>query len=603
MPNDPLDAVKIGDWFWVRYDDEDNESSDRPINHDGWHEHLMCVYEIGSNYLGLKVYSNRYELDDRVHFNEFLARCRPETKWRDVLNKRMENAQKAIRDKTAQLIREGQKLCLLPDKSSQNDDQPKTMLPARVSVDPNQHKQALVKLQNRLPDISKEIDDLGKDFAVAARNLALPDLVTLGSVKKALGIVEDRIFTIELYCGILEEVQQIAKGEPAPINTPITIRQQMLYMDEETLFDYDSGGMDFNKINDFDEWVVKQENLNRILPESRGIVAFRVRRNQKDYPQAKSIAEEFIHLSWANANKQTYLLIRNGENVYRIASEVDFTPRLIPKIGEIGEDQFKKIDRRWVWGDDNRPGHNEEKVTLITPDSVNFDDHVEMVSQLLKHYNRIVILIQGLLDRSTVFHPHPPIRLTSQDDMDKWIVLLRDEERALPNNTVTWDEYRKQVNTTIAKGKWVYVDPDYDERYKDGDNPNYNRNRHQIPPKRGWSANRMPRVIQVQTKKRDGSAIYVSWPKGKNSKYRKTWIKSEDRPGYGHYKHDDSTDALCHEWIPVDRVFNVSDYNLGDYKMFLCDRTLQGQYLKWATYLLTAENLARNRANGNPIEK
>jgi len=60
---------------------------------------------------------------------------------------------------------------------------------------------------------------------------------------------------------------------------------------------------------------------------------------------------------------------------------------------------------------------------------------------------------------------------------------------------------------------------------------------------------------------------------------------------------------MCHEWIPVDRVLNVSDYTLGDYKMFLCDRALLGEYLKWAQYLLTAEDWARDRKKGIPPEK
>jgi hypothetical protein len=60
---------------------------------------------------------------------------------------------------------------------------------------------------------------------------------------------------------------------------------------------------------------------------------------------------------------------------------------------------------------------------------------------------------------------------------------------------------------------------------------------------------------------------------------------------------------MCHEWIPITRVLNVSDYNLGDYKMFICDRTLQGQYLKWAQYLLTAEDWARARAKGIPPDQ
>ena len=63
------------------------------------------------------------------------------------------------------------------------------------------------------------------------------------------------------------------------------------------------------------------------------------------------------------------------------------------------------------------------------------------------------------------------------------------------------------------------------------------------------------------------------------------------------------TDRMCHEWIPVDRILNVSDYNAGDYKMFLCDHSLKGQYLKWAKYLLSAEDWARRRATNERPEE
>jgi hypothetical protein len=113
----------------------------------------------------------------------------------------------------------------------------------------------------------------------------------------------------------------------------------------------------------------------------------------------------------------------------------------------------------------------------------------------------------------------------------------------------------------------------------------------------------MPDLCQVESMKRDGSMIRVSWPWGKLSKGRERWVESKEKPGWGHYEHDYDTDRMCHEWIPVNRVFNVSDYHLGDYKMFLCDRSLQGEYLKWAQYLLTAEDWARDREKGLPPEQ
>lgn len=599
ISRNPLDEVQVGDYYWIKFESEEK----------GEREELMCVEKIGTNHVAfVRNRDHGGTSNCKVHFDDFEKECRPEPNWRDVLSRRLEKAQRAIQEKTRQLVEEGRKLCLLPEQHSQPTEAPQSLLPVKVSEDPKKYQKSLVRLQKKMPEIEEEIKELGEEYAVICRDMAMSDMTKLEAVKLALEVVEDRIFTIELYCGVLESAVQIAKGEPAPISTSIVIRQQMLYMDEETLFDYQDGGMDFSKLGDFDEWVVRPENLNRVLPDQRGIVAFRVRRNAKDYGPARSFAEAWAHMGWKEANEQTYLLIRNGGNVYRIVSEVDFTPRLIPKEGEIGKDQFTKISERYLWDelDENGCRKREVKEELVTPDSLDFDDHLEKANKLLRHYNRIVILVQGLLDRSPIFHPHVPINLRSPADMEKWIVLVRDEERGLPSNKVSWEEYQKQLNSSLQKGKWVYVDSSYDEGYENGERPYREsgswRGR-ETPRRRGWAAYRMPDLCQVESVKRDGSKVRVSWPWGRLAKGRERWVANPDRPGYGHYEYDTDTDRMCHEWIPVDRVLNVSDYQAGDYKMFLCDRALLGEYLKWAQYLLTAEDWARDRAKGLPPEK
>ena len=57
------------------------------------------------------------------------------------------------------------------------------------------------------------------------------------------------------------------------------------------MFNYTDGGMDFGDIGKFDKWVATPENLNRVLPDQRGIVAFQVRRHGKNYGVARTMAE------------------------------------------------------------------------------------------------------------------------------------------------------------------------------------------------------------------------------------------------------------------------------------------------------------------------
>ncbi len=581
MPNNPLALVRIGDWYWVTTDDEFGDDDGNNVESTD----LWCVYAIGSNYIGFR----RESTDEythyryfRLHIDEFEARCRREENWRDYFQKEMTRIQGEMREKMREMLEEGQSLALLPPDKSPEEEAEESLLPVRATMSPEKYKTDLVAFRDeRMPVLQKEIDELAKEFGVAAKHLSLPDLLKLKHMQGALEVVEDRIFTVELYCGMQETVHQIAEGEPAGMEEPIHIRQQLLFMDEETLFDYDDGGMDFQKLEQFDEWVVKPENLNRIAPESKCIVGFRVRRHEKDYGTPSNLIEAWTHVKFHEYNFETYLLIRNGQKVYRIATPVKFDPRLVPFEDEIGEAQFKKIHRSYNWkkGDDDV---TEEK---ITPDNVEYDDHVKKMEDLIRHYNRIIILLQGLLDRSKVFWPHPGIRLTKNEHMERWVKCVRDEEKALPANRVTWKGYVEQINKTIRKGKKVWsawYPEDYGRWYRD----------HTVFTSKEEDVIGRPRVCEIVSIRRDRSEVRIKWT---FEKYVYGYCDKWGEWVSGHNK-----EITRYLWVPIGEVVNVSDYNIGDYKMFLCDRTLQGKYLEWAPVLLTAEDMKRIEAGRTP---
>jgi hypothetical protein len=108
----------------------------------------------------------------------------------------------------------------------------------------------------------------------------------------------------------------------------------------------------------------------------------------------------------------------------------------------------------------------------------------------------------------------------------------------------------------------------------------------------------MPRICRVDSIRKDRSAVRVSWPWGQT---RGRYVPCRNKPGYQEYSTE--TDKMLHEWVPMHFCLNLSDYTPGDYKMFLCDRSLMGKYLEWAPFLLCAEDWQRNRAKGIPAEK
>ena len=67
--------------------------------------------------------------------------------------------------------------------------------------------------------------------------------------------INQMISMIELYCGIEEEVRTIAIGESASIDTKISIRQKILFMDEECaisdVYGHLKDGFDYNNVDDF----------------------------------------------------------------------------------------------------------------------------------------------------------------------------------------------------------------------------------------------------------------------------------------------------------------------------------------------------------------
>ena len=77
-----------------------------------------------------------------------------------------------------------------------------------------------------------------------------------------------RVITmIEIYVGINEEMHQIKVGAESDLSIPLSIRQQILFMDEEIGL-WEDGGIDYSQIDKFDEWVVDnyEEILEKICP-------------------------------------------------------------------------------------------------------------------------------------------------------------------------------------------------------------------------------------------------------------------------------------------------------------------------------------------------
>jgi hypothetical protein len=213
------------------------------------------------------------------------------------------------------------------------------------------------------------------------------------AVRSELERLEEVLWTCDLYLGKDEEIVRLRKGKAAPPDEKIIIRQLVLYMDEESALVADRGGIDFQEIGKFDDWVAEPEHLQQILPESKGIVALKVRRHDLDYGDDKWASTEKNKL-----NAQTYWLIRNGDNLYRIQTDLMVGKHVIPLEGEFIE-LFSRSGFSW------EKRRNER--TPIRPGDSDYMEAMKAADTKKRHYMRIMLFFQGLIDRTAIFRPYP----------------------------------------------------------------------------------------------------------------------------------------------------------------------------------------------------
>jgi hypothetical protein len=329
----------------------------------------------------------------------------------------------------------------------------------------------------------ESIEDKIKDLESLKRDLQQRALALQKEVDEKL----KQIWVIELYIGSHETIMQLSDGVAADVSEPITVFQQILCMDEEIAF-YDwskrlQREFDFNDITDFDNWLLESpEHLNQVIPAKKGIVGLRPRRKDKDYG-----GDDFLskwHSSKLNVhNKKTYILIRNGERLYRIWADTQLWPRFFPL-----REEFDIKDKEHQW-----PGDEEKR------------------KQKVEEYLRGLIVIQGLLDRSNVFAPLPgPINVMKPEDVEQYFLLVRNDEPALTDgaNLPGWEEYKKWLHDQVQVGSRVILlrtctkreDQRYYLSYKYWDG----HYMHSFYPRVGD-------IFVIDRAEKDGRAFSVSW--------------------------------------------------------------------------------------------
>lgn len=596
------DLPKVGDWYWLPLRDEESEDA-------RW---LGCVTEVGSNYYGfVGVVNSHGRRTTRIHFDNFDP----------TVHEREPDAEAVIASHIAKydtevrtLIQEVTELTARLSVSStapQQETQALALRNEESSKAMTTYKLDLIKARDKtLPDLFKQIEEANSCMAGWMKAKLIPLESKIGDLKEAKSKIEERIFSVELYAGLVEQVHQIRDGEPAGKETPIHLMQRRCYMDEECLANYKAGGMEFKDIKEFDRWLAKKENFDRVLPHPRCLVAFQVRRNEKvrHFNGFRSFIT-FVLNGEARYDKFTYLYIRNGDQLYRLATEYDFDAQLFPdpdkqiffSTGEkiwakqfagnfdedefitdahykelIAEDKAKKKKDKHHWS-------RMDKYEPFTSESVYFDDMARVVTKKIKKHNNLVLILQGLLDRSPVLHPHPVWHLWTREGFEAALKLVHDSSRALVSGDAPdFEAYRARLNASLKVGcmtvgqeeMWLR---DEARKYNEREEGNWRRKReHYHVEHHQPYGNPGPGLIAKTVRvSRDKTKCSYTWTRERQ--IRRSWSTGDE-------------DITCHFTTEMSQLLNVEAYTPGDYKIFYADPRTRAMYIDWAPLLLAAED-------------
>lgn len=610
--------ITAGQWYWVTCEDYRGKNV-------RW---LGCVTHLGSNYIELSragVYNGGET--ERVHLKDFHKACEAEPNAEQIIREYVTEHQQETQRLMAEVHRVTASLSITPRRELDSGSETQALVLRSKGVDVKSYKKALVKAKEKtLPKLFEQIKKNNEQMGAWMQAALLPLEAEVEALEPAIELIEGRIFNVELYAGLVEQVKQIKKGEPAAISEPVHLFQRRAYMDEECLANYKTGGMEFKHLTDFDRWVVKTENLSRLLPHPRCILAFQVRRKEKKR-ETVSI-DDFIRLIFSHEreyDKLTFLYMRNGEQVFRLNTGIEFGAQLFPdsersnlngmiyakydwnKIEKvIGESEYqgliedyakvrerhadvardlraRKVPRDEWW---KEPGYSSRepqeddyhgKYIQWTPETVYYDDIAKFIQDQIDKHNRLVLVLQGLLDRSPVFHPHPPWQLWSPEGFGQAIRLIYDDTRGLVSGPAPdFEAYRAKLNESLEVGSITVGQDDFWQRVEAA---KYNRACHN-----NWRIRHHPDVETYSPYGNPGPGTVATVNRISKKGCSYSWTKDRERKTWRHHGL-----VTCNLTVPTAKVLNASAYNSGDFHLFFDDPRTRADYLEWAWLLLTCE--------------
>ncbi len=248
--------------------------------------------------------------------------------------------------------------------------------------------------------------------------------------------------SLDLYIGKGVEVETVAEGKVAPASEKLAVMQRKLFVDEEVSAWADvSADFDVSDLDTFDKLLKSNASLrDQIFSTQRCVVSMAVRRRDLNY------GDLWTSYQMNQANKRVFLMIRNGENIYRVYSAQpthEFSKRLFPTTDEFNQ-LFCGIDG--------------EKITFR---DVRFTEKSAKSDDLALHYKRFLVLLAGLDHRLTLFGEFydrsEATRFISKAFQKRYFQFIADDERSrlLGENRPDVFAWAKEKNAYLQSGSRV----------------------------------------------------------------------------------------------------------------------------------------------------
>ena len=383
----------------------------------------------------------------------------------------------------------------------------------------------------------------------------------------------------ETYLGSYEEITQLIKGHNAAEEEPLHIYQQKLFMDEEIgilkltedPFD-DKNEFDWKNIDEFDRWI--KLNYQDYLKHEKSLCVFQVKRYEKDYigRYDRDVGSLFYNTMMNFNNKDCYILIRNGENLYRLWENLSVPLSVFPTQEDIISAQKDS------WG---RPATDEEVKKNLLP------------------WSYVGTFLQGLIDRTDIFGNYIKNKfnlLLPLEIDERYLVFERNLEQ---DNLIedkfhinVFDYMKKNVENTKV-GDFIFFDGSMlsmSEKHFREEHDMYNRKYLESTPER----NRLYKVYEIKDKYSYKLYKILYWESDK------VWKKVTDRYiGWDNYDYA-PRQRRTGAWIHKDEFFNLSQVkDKEELLFFIQDRRNRTKYMQYLPKLITAYKMMLQLEKGD----